>query len=113
MNNECMEKFKQINDRLDLIDTKFENFKEFAIQKFNEHDILLKEIHRSVLLSEAYLRDKIPTLFDANTVNQEQHEDFNNKFDNLESSVEHNSLKISILEDTTNLHSEQLRKLTS
>lgn len=96
-------------------------------KKFDEHgkkiddiDALIKQhsediasIKKSLLLIEDAVTDKIPALFDAFMVNRQKNEEQDNNIHKLEKTSEFHSLKISILENTSKKHSEQLNRLLS
>jgi len=79
----------------------------------NEHTEDLHSIKNSLAIIEDAVTNKIPALFDANQANQEKHEEFDNRITTVENVASTNSLKISILEDNSKMHSKQLSKLLS
>lgn len=79
----------------------------------DEHSSDIKSIKRSLFIIEDAVTNKIPALFDAYQTNQEKHDEFNNRIEHVENISDTNSLKISILEDTSKKHSKQLKKLLS
>lgn len=106
-------RFDALEARMDASDRKFDNFRNEVREKFNQYDEILASLQKSVLIIEDYVTNKIPALFDAYSLNQEQHHSFDEKIDSLENLTSNHSLKISVLEDTSKTHSEQLAKLTS
>ena len=81
--------------------------------KMSTYDEDILSIKRSLVIIEDAVTNKIPALFDAHKANLEKHEEFDNRISLLETTSENNSLKISILEDESKRHSEQLKKLLS
>lgn len=79
----------------------------------NEHTKDLQSIKRTLTIIEDAVTNKIPALFDAHQANQEKHEEFDNRITNVENISSTNSLKISILEDSSKMHSIKLAKLSS
>ena len=79
----------------------------------NEHTEDLQSIKRTLTIIEDAVTNKIPALFNAHQANQEKHEEFDNRITNVENVSSTNSLKISILEDSSKMHSMKLTKLLS
>ena len=130
MLNECLqklskhdEKFEELDKRLDRVeerldehDKRFDNHENRlnSIENIlNEHTKDIESIKRSLAIIEDAVTNKIPALFDAIQSNMEKHEEFDNRITKLENISDTNSLKISILEDTSKIHSKQLAKLSS
>ena len=101
--------FEEINSHLANHDKQFEK----CDKQFEEIHQTLAEIKRSVLFMEDYMTNKIPALFDAYQLNQEKHEEFNSRITSTEDISYSNSLRISVLEDTSKIHSQQIKKLLS
>lgn len=106
---EIMHRFEENDKR----HRKHGDFEQEIRQKFKEHDEILADLKRSTLIIEEYVTNRIPALFDAYSLNQEQHDRIDEKFDNLEKVTDTHSLKISILEENSKNHSKQLAKLIS
>lgn len=73
----------------------------------------LDDIHKIVILIENELHEKVTTLFDAYSFNNDEHQVFETRLCDLENLALKNSTKISALEDITKLHSKQLAKSNS
>ena len=82
-------------------------------ERFAEIESILLSLQKSMLIMEDYMKNNIPALFDGYSLNQDQHNEFNQKINNLEKNTDSNSLKISILEDTAKVHSSILESLQS
>ncbi len=78
-----------------------------------EHSDDIKSLKRTLFLIEDAVTNKIPALFDAYSLNQDKHDEFNARITNVENISDQNSLKISILEDKAKEHSRKLAKLSS
>ncbi len=108
--------FEEIHAHLADHDKQFEEIHAHLAdhdKQFEEIRQDLNEIKRSVLFMEEYITSKIPALFDAYLSHEQKNEEFDNRITNLEKNSDVNSLKISILEDTSKKHSSQLAKLSS
>ena len=79
----------------------------------NEHSEELASIHRSLVVIEDAVTNKIPALFDAFLANQEKHEEYDKQIDHLETVTQKNSIRISVLEHTSQMHSKKFEKLSS
>lgn len=120
----------------EMLDFKEEmlDFKDMTNKKFEQNDIFQKEmsyfkkemldfkgkttqtlddIHKIVILIENELHEKVTTLFDAYSFNNDEHQVFETRLCDLENLALKNSTKISALEDITKLHSKQLAKSNS
>ena len=81
------------NDYLEFKDEMYEfkqemyEFKEEVYQRFDKQDTILASLQRSILIIEDYVTNKIPALFDAYALNQDQHINFDNKINNLELNI--------------------------
>lgn len=117
------EKFKQ-NDAFQQEMTEFKQemteFKEEMLEFKKETKEALcslthavNEIHNFLVVMEHNMTEKIDTLFSAYSVNQDQHEEFNNRLNDSTTRIDRHSFRITALENKTNLHSEQLSKLNS
>lgn len=103
------------NFKSDMLEFKDDMKEKWTQQdKFN-NDIMniVKDIHRSVLLTENYIHDRIPALLDAYSLNQEQHDEFDDRLNDINNRIDRHSFKINALEIKSTLHSEQLSKLNS
>ena len=67
-----------------------------------EHTKILNDLHRSVLVIEDCISNKISVLFDAVVANQEKIVENKTKLDKQEKTTQLHSIKISILEDRMN-----------
>lgn len=114
----------QLDEKTNQLDQKFssqlDEHRKECMKKFNEYDQhfieidkTLKELQRSILIIEDDTHNKIPALFDANKVREEKDEELQTEINDLAESSELHSIKISILEDTSKKHSEQLAHLLS
>ena len=54
----------------------------------------------SIINTEAYVTEKIPTLFDAITVNSDKHETYDDHIASLTAKTFNHNIRISALEDT-------------
>lgn len=113
---EYMKIFARQDKRFEEQDKKFDEHG----KKIDDIDALIKQhsediasIKKSLLLIEDAVTDKIPALFDAFMVNRQKNEEQDNNIHKLEKTSEFHSLKISILENTSKKHSEQLNRLLS
>ena len=128
--NEFREKFAEIDNRFDKVENrldrvenrldkvenrldKVENRLDNIESKLEDIESILLSLKRSMLIMEDYMKNNIPALFDGYSLNQDQHNEFKQKINNLEKDTDSNSLKISILEDTTKVHSSILESLQS
>ncbi len=121
--NEFREKFAEVDNRLDKVENRLdrvenrldrvENRLDNIESKLEDIESILLSLKRSMLIMEDYMKNNIPALFDGYSLNQDQHNEFKQKINNLEKDTDSNSLKISILEDTTKVHSSILESLQS
>ena len=65
----------------------------------NEHTQMLKDLHRSMLVIEDAVTNKIPALFDAYKMQQEKQEEFEKRIDKIENRAEMNTVRIMALEN--------------
>lgn len=79
----------------------------------DNHTHILDDLQRSMVIIEDCIANKISVLFDAVVANQEKITANDKMLDKEERTLQFHSVKISILEDTLNKHSEQLAKLNS
>lgn len=93
---EVREKFKQ-NDEFQH---EMYEFKDETTQKLDALITLLNEVHNIVLVIEHDLHDKTSALFDAYSLNNDEHQIINTRLCDLENLALKNSAKISVLEDT-------------
>ena len=108
------EKFEQIFAKLDEHDEKFEQV--FAKlnehdKKFADHDKEFRNLKDCLMVIEVELFNKIKALFDGYTINQEKGTELESRQSSTEQKVEVNSLRISVLEDASKEHTEQISKL--
>ena len=73
----------------------------------------MANIQRSLLLIEDQVMNKIPALFDGYSANFEKGVELDNRQTKTEQTVELNSLRISMLEETSKHHTEQLSRLSA
>ena len=73
----------------------------------------VNNIQNFLVVMEHNMTEKIDTLFSAYSVNQDQHEEFNNRLNDSTTRIDRHSFRITALENKTNLHSKQLSKLNS
>ena len=73
----------------------------------------VNELRKFLVVMEHNITEKIDTLFSAYSVNQDQHEEFNNRLNDSTTRIDRHSFRITALENKTNLHSKQLSKLNS
>lgn len=114
--NEFREKFEEVDNRLDKVENRLdrvENRLDNIEGRLEDIESILLSLQRSMLIIEDYMKNNIPALFDGYSLNQDQHNEFKQKINNLEKDTDSNSLKISILEDTTKVHSSILESLQS
>ena len=114
--NEFREKFAEIDNRFDKVENrldKVENRLDKIDYRLDNIESILLSLKRSMLIMEDYMKNNIPALFDGYSLNQDQHNEFKQKITSLEKDTDSNSLKISILEDTTKVHSSILESLQS
>lgn len=90
------------------------------LEKLDEHSVAISEhsediksMKKSLAIIEDAVTSKIPALFDAYQANYDKNEEFDNRLSTVENISDTNSLKISILEDTSKVHTKQLAKLLS
>lgn len=107
--NEFREKFAEIDNRFDKVENRLDKVE----NRLDSIESILLSLQRSMLIMEDYMKNNIPALFDGYSLNQDQHNEFKRKINNLEKDTDSNSLKISILEDTTKVHSSILESLQS
>ena len=114
--NELREKFAEVDNRLDKVENRLDKI-EYRLDniegRLEDIESILLSLQRSMLIIEDYMKNNIPALFDGYSLNQDQHNEFKQKINNLEKDTDSNSLKISILEDTTKVHSSILESLQS
>lgn len=110
---ETKEESQQLRQEFQQFREEVHQFQAKTEAEFSDIRETLAVLKRSTLLIEDYVTNKIPVLFDAYSINQEEHENYDHKFENLESVTDTHSIKLSILENTSKIHSEQLAKLTS
>ena len=76
----------------------------FSINSINTtletHSKDIKIMKSSIINTEAYVREKIPTLFDAITVNSDKHELYDDHIASLNAKTFNHNIRISSLEDT-------------
>ena len=114
--NEFRKKFEEVDNRLDKVENRLdrvENRLDNIEGRLEDIESILLSLQRSMLIIEDYMKNNIPALFDGYSLNQDQHNEFKQKINNLEKDTDSNSLKISILEDTTKVHSSILESLQS
>lgn len=121
--NEVREKFAEVDNRLDKVENRLDKVEnrldkiEYRLDniegRLEDIESILLSLQRSMLIIEDYMKNNIPALFDGYSLNQDQHNEFKQKINNLEKDTDSNSLKISILEDTTKVHSSILESLQS
>ena len=78
---------------------------------FEDIKQILKDLRRAVLNIEIQVTEKIPALFDAFSLTQDQHQETNNRLNNLEKQTENHSARISSLEITSTEHSKIIANL--
>lgn len=114
--NEFREKFAEVDNRLDKVENRLDKI-EYRLDniegRLEDIESILLSLQRSMLIMEDYMKNNIPALFDGYSLNQDQHNEFKQKITSLEKDTDSNSLKISILEDTTKVHSSILESLQS
>lgn len=103
---------KQLREHSEILKKVVEKLFEYD-KRFDEVDKTIKSMNRSIILIEDQVTTKIPTLFDAHTVNHDKIEEDSERIDNLENETENNSMRISILEETSKEHSSKLSGLVS
>lgn len=105
---------EQIFAKLEEHDKKFD--KVFAKleehdKKFEEHSKEIRSINNFLIVKEDELFNKIRALFDGYTANLEKNNALESRQTATEQKVDINSLRISMLEDTSKHHTEQISKL--
>lgn len=79
----------KFNSRFDKIDEKLES-----------HSEDIKTMKASIINLEEYVMEKIPTLFDAITVNSNKHDTYDDHIASLTAKTFNHNIRISALEDT-------------
>ena len=107
-------KFDKVFAKLEEHDKKFD--KVFAKleehdKKFEEHSKEIRSINNFLIVKEDELFNKIRALFDGYTANLEKNNALESRQTATEQKVDINSLRISMLEDTSKHHTEQISKL--
>ncbi len=109
-------KFGNIDKKFENMDKRFDNIENILekhtqildehtrildehTKKLDEHTIQINSLHESVVLIENKVMSEFPALFEAFTLHQEMHKDYDEKNSYLSSKVEENSMRISVLED--------------
>ena len=87
-------------------------------KKLDEHDDkvnglteVLNELLRITTNIEYQVTEKIPALFDAYNLTQDQHVETVNRMDNLENKLDNHSVRIAALEVESSKHSEAIANL--
>ena len=80
-------------------------------KKFEEHSKEIRSINNFLIVKEDELFNKIRALFDGYTANLEKNNALESRQTATEQKVDINSLRISMLEDTSKHHTEQISKL--
>ena len=80
-------------------------------KKFEEHSKEIRSINNFLIVKEDELFNKIRALFDGYTANLEKNNVLESRQTATEQKVDINSLRISMLEDTSKHHTEQISKL--
>ena len=116
-------KFDQVFAKLEVHDKKFDQVfakLEEHDKKLEEHEKLIKEnsqeirsIKEFIMIKEDELFNKIRALFDGYNSNFEKNINLEIRQNATEQKVEVNSFKISMLEDTSKRHEEQISKLSA
>ena len=100
--------------KLEIIDKILEEHSkklEIIIERLEIHEESLYTLRVSTLKIEDYVMNRIPALFDAHSFNKDKHHILESKVDVVKSTVDSHSVKISILEDTTKIHTEKLSQI--
>ena len=122
--------FEKIEEHLQEHDQHFEKIEEH-LQEHDQHfektdkhlqnhekcmeDLreIMAAMQRSLVVIEDQVMNKIPALFDGYSANFEKGVELDNRQTKTEQKVDLNSLRISMLEETSKLHTEQLSKLSA
>lgn len=100
-------KFDQVFTKLEEHDKKFDQ----VFAKLEEHSKEIRSIKNFLVVKEDELFNKIRALFDGYTANLEKNNDLESRQTATEQKVDIDSLRISMLEDTSKHHTEQISKL--
>lgn len=107
-------KFDQVFAKLEEHDKKFDQ----VFAKLEEHEKLIRENTKEIrsikdflIVKEDELFNKIQALFDGYNSNYEKNIDIESRQSVTEQKVDINSLRISVLEETSKKHSKQISKL--
>ena len=101
------EQFKEVNAKLAEHDKQFKEVN----SKLSDHDLEFTEIKNYLLVLEDNLSTKLPALFDGYSANKEKTDEIEERQECMEGQLKLNSLRISVLEESSKTYSEQLSKL--
>ena len=93
--NKVLKSLEKIDKKLDEHTRKLDEHTRIL----DEHTEQINGLHESVILIENKVMSEFPALFEAFTLHQEMHKDYDDKNLYLSSKVEENSMRISVLED--------------
>ena len=99
--------FKEVNAKLTEYDKQFNEVN----SKLSDHDLEFTEIKNYLLVLEDNLSTKLPALFDGYSANKEKTDEIEERQECMEGQLKLNSLRISVLEESSKTYSEQLSKL--
>ena len=100
-------KLEEHDRKFEIIDKKFEN----VDRQFTDVNSQFREIKNYLIIIEDKISNEIPALFDGYNANFEKNVNLESRQDITEQKVSINSLRISSLEDTSEIHSKQISKL--
>ena len=109
----------QVNEISKILNEHTKTLNEHS-KKLEDHDSMFKKInetlesmHRSILLIEDDVHNKLPALLDGHGFHQDHLEKHDQEIEDLQALTEEHSLKLIVLNDIANEHSEQLKHLSS
>ena len=96
------EKLQEVDKKLGVHDEK--------LQKLDED---VEDIKKSLIKIEYYVTERIPALFDAYSLNQDKHKQYDDEIDQLNKTTYNHDIRISVLEDTSKKHEDKISNLVS
>lgn len=90
----------RFNSRFDEQEAKFNSRFDKIDEKLESHSEDIKTMKASIINLEEYVMEKIPTLFDAITVNSNKHDTYDDHIASLTAKTFNHNIRISALEDT-------------
>ena len=114
LNSKFDAEIKDISDNFKLVYEKLaDHDKQFEMLngKLTEHDIEFNNIKSYLFMLENKISIEIPALFEGYSSNKEKNGELEERQNAIERKVELDSLRISVLEESSKTYSEQLSKL--